>query len=447
MTRFDENARSPWTPLHDVKTVELFPLNQRLDGSITLPGSKSLTNRALIISALANGDSMLTGMLKSDDTYWCIQALKRLGVQINVQGETTSIRGIGGQWKSSSLYIGAAGTLARFLLGALAISRSGNWEIEASQSMSKRPIEPLVGVLRELGATIHYLRREGFYPLSIHGNGLAGGTVRLSGQMSSQYISGLLIAAPYADTPVTITVQGNIVQHSYVFLTLHLMKTFGANVEYDQQLQTIIVQPTPYTCQDIDLEADASTACYFLALAALTKGRIRLNNLTASTTQPDLHMLTVFEKMGCTVTRGSSFIELEGVSQLKGGFQISMNEMSDQALTLAAIAPFADGPITITDVEHIRYHESDRIAVICEALTRLGIQVDEFEDGLTVYPGTPKPTLHPLSTYDDHRVAMSLSLIGTKVKGLRLNDPGCVAKTCPSYFQLLEQLGIQVHYQ
>ncbi|SDP46695.1 3-phosphoshikimate 1-carboxyvinyltransferase [Litchfieldia salsa] len=439
---FDVKARSPWTPLKGVKMISVSPSKSRIDGSITIPGSKSLTNRAFIISALAKGKSTVTGFLKSDDSYWCIDSLKRLGVNIEIKGETAYIEGNGGKWESSHLYIGAAGTIARFLPGALAVSGEGAWEIEASESMSKRPVSPLIDALRELGAEITFLNKEGHYPLLIKGKELSGGVISLSGNLSSQFISGLLIAAPYFKESITITIKDHIVQHAYVLLTLELMKQFGAEVQYDKNLNNIVVYPSTYTPRDINLEADVSTACYFLALAAVTNGRIRIENLTYETKQPDIKMVDVLEKMGCKVRKGSSFIELEGVPQLKGGFEISMREMSDQTLTLAAIAPFADGPITIKDVEHIRHHESNRISVICESLSNLGIKVEEFKDGLKVYPGIPKPT--SLNTHDDHRVAMSLALIGSRVEGIQINDPGCVSKTCPEYFALLESLGLNI---
>lgn len=441
---FDANARSPWTPLTGVKMVVVSPSKKRINGSVTIPGSKSLTNRALIIGALANGRSKVTGILKSDDSYWCIDSLKKLGIKIDIQDETAYIEGKGGNWDSGNLYIGAAGTIARFLPGALAVSGEGTWAIEASESMSKRPVSPLINALRELGAEIKYLSNEGYYPLLIKGKELCGGEVSLSGNISSQFISGLLIAAPYFKESITVNIKDHIVQHSYVLLTLELMKKFGANVQYDNNLKRIIVCPSKYTSQDVNLEADVSTACYFLALAAVTNGRIRIDNLNYETKQPDIKMVDVLEQMGCKVTKGSSFIELEGVTQLKGGFEISMREMSDQTLTLAAIAPFADGPITIKDVEHIRHHESNRISVICESLSKLGIKVEEFKDGLKVYPGNPKPTL--LNTHDDHRVAMSLALIGSRVEGIQINDPGCVSKTCPQYFGMLESLGLNIRH-
>ncbi len=439
---FDVKARSPWTPLNGINQITVSPAKRRIEASTTIPGSKSLTNRALIISALAEGNSKVIGILKSDDSYWCIEALKRLGVDIKIQGDTAYIKGSSGNWRSNHLYIGAAGTIARFLPGVLAASGEGEWELEASQSMSKRPIAPLIHALRQLGAEIDYLSDKDYYPLQIKGKEMKGGEVSLSGTISSQFISGVLIAAPYFKETTTVSLEDEIVQHAYVFLTLDLMKDFGAEVQYDNALEQIIVNPKTYTAKDIQLEPDASAACYFLALAAVTNGRIRINGLTEKTKQPDIQMLDIFEKMGCKVTEGDSFIELEGTAQLKGGFEISMKEMSDQALTLAAIAPFADAPITIKDVAHIRHHESDRISVICEALKELGIQTEEFDDGLKVYPGTPKPAC--LNTYDDHRVAMALALIGSKIEGIQLHDPGCVSKTFPGYFTLLEELGLDI---
>lgn len=438
----DFKARSPWTPLKNVSKVIVSPNKDGIDGSITVPGSKSLTNRALILAALANGKSEISGILKSDDSYWCIDALRKLGVAIEVEGDRVLVNGKGGSWDSAKLYIGAAGTVARFLPGALAVSRKGVWEVEASHSMSKRPIAPLIDALKELGADVQYASNDGHYPLVIQGKELVGGEVSMSGNTSSQFISGLLMAGPSFKAPLTVTIEDHIVQHAYVFLTLELMEKFGANTRYDSSLSRIVIEPGHYAPQNMDLEADVSTACYFLALAAVTNGRIRIDNLTSDTKQPDIKMLEVFEKMGCRVTRGDSFIELVGIEQLRGGFELSMREMSDQALTLASIAPFADGPITIREVKHIRHHESDRISAICQSLSKLGIKVEEFEDGLTVYPSTPVPAT--LDTHDDHRVAMSLALIGSRVAGIELNDPGCVSKTCPQYFEMLESLNLTI---
>ncbi|HEU5139411.1 MAG TPA: 3-phosphoshikimate 1-carboxyvinyltransferase [Bacillales bacterium] len=441
----DLKARSPWA-LSGVNEVEINPLAEPIRGEMIIPGSKSFTNRALIMAAMAEGTSDVSGILKSDDSYWCIDALKKLGTDIQVENEVAHVCGTGAQWptKQANLYIGASGTNGRFLPGALAVGEEGDWEVEASQRMSERPIGTLIDALKELGANVKYTNKEGFFPIRVKGADLKGGDVHISGKVSSQFISGLLMAAPYARNPVTVRVTDHIVQHAYVHITLDLMKQFGVEVEADGDLKTIKVNPTKYQGRNLQLEADASTTCYFLALAAITNGKMRINNITYDTRQPDIKMTDVFEKMGCNVTRGKDFIELEGTEQLKGGKTISMKEMSDQALTLAAIAPFADGPITITDVAHIRHHESDRIQAACESLKRLGIKVEEHDDGLTVYPGNPQAAI--LDSYDDHRVAMALSLIGARVPGIKISDPGCVSKTCPTYFELLENLGLGVHF-
>ena len=388
----------------------------------------------------------MAGILKSDDSYWCIDALNKLGIKTEVEGDTITVHGNNGVWPNddAELYIGAAGTIARFLPGALAVAKKGNWVIEASNRMSERPVKPLIDALIEMGATIDYLNKDGYFPLRIKANELEGGAVSISGKVSSQFISGVLLASPYAKEAVTVTIPDHIVQPDYVEITLNLMEQFGVKADFTEDLLEIVVPQSEYKGCNLQLEADASTASYFLALAAVTNGRIKITNLSSKNSQPDINMISIYEKMGCTVTRGGDFIELIGTPILKGGFEISMLDMSDQTLTLAAIAPFATAPITLRDVEHIRYHESDRISAMCTELQKLGIKVKEYKDGLTVYPGTPRATT--LDSYDDHRVAMSLALIGAKVPGIVINDPGCVSKTCPSYFDLLQQLGVNVQY-
>lgn len=447
MSGQDLKARSPWSKLNDVQTVKISPIkNQQVNHDVTIPGSKSFTNRALIMAALAKGTSTLTGILKSDDSFWCIDALNKLGIKTKIEGDVVTIHGCHAKWpnKQADLYIGASGTIARFLPGALAVGLEGTWDLEASDRMSERPVKSLIRALTDLGADIDYLNNEGYYPIRIKGKGLEGGPVTISGKTSSQFISGLLLAGPYAKEVITITIPDYIVQKDYVKITLSLMEQFGVKACFSDDLTKIVVPKSEYVGRQLPLEADASTASYFLALAAITNGRIKINNLTTETNQPDIKMLDIYEKMGCKVVRGKDSIELTGTPNLKGGFEISMKEMSDQTLTLAAIAPFASGPITMRNVEHIRHHESDRLTAICTELTKLGIDVEEYPDGLTVYPGNPQAAT--LDSYDDHRVAMSLALIGAKVPGIIINDPGCVSKTCPSYFELLNQLGVGIEY-
>jgi 3-phosphoshikimate 1-carboxyvinyltransferase len=440
----DLQARSPWAAYSNTKEVEIHPPAHAPDGAIAIPGSKSCTNRALIIAALAQGTSTIGHILRSDDSYWCLDALQRLGVKLEVDENSVTMEGTGGNWpnRSGSLYLGAAGTAARFLPGVLAACASGSWSIAGSHRLSERPIRPLIEALLQLGADIRYTAIDGQLPIAIEAQGLSGGEVNISGAVSSQFISGLLLASPYAKQPTHIRITDSIVQHAYVRLTVELMKQFGAHVTHDDQLGYFDIQPQVYKAQTVTLEADASTSCYALAYAALTGGYVRVTNLSEHTNQPDIGMLALFERMGCRVARSSAGIELWGTLQLKGGFTISMKEMSDQTLTLAVMAPFADAPITITDVAHIRAHECDRIRAICESLGRLGIAVEEHADGLTIYPGTPQPAVLP--TYDDHRMAMSLTLIGSKIGGIRILDPGCVSKTYPGFFTDMEKLGLRV---
>lgn len=439
----DVRARSPWA-LRDVEVARVTPVRSPIDADVVVPGSKSFTNRALIVAALARGTSTLTGLLKSDDAYWCIEALRALGVNVNIDGEKVTISGIDGKWPRTSehLYTGAGGTTARFLTSALAAG-TGAWTVEGSKRMNERPMGVLFDTLRLLGARITPLSaRQDTLPIELKSDGLRGGAVQMSGSVSSQFISGALIAAPYAKEALTIEIVDHIVQHAYVHITLDMMREFGAVIAADDELQSMRVEPTGYRGRDYEIEADASTACYFWAAAALTGGRVRVKNLSYETRQPDVHFVDVLAQMGCEVDTAGPGIQVTGPKQLRGGQTISMKEMSDQTLTLAFLAPFADAPIVITEVEHIRNHESDRLMVIAKTLQALGIRVDERTDGVTVYPGLPKGAR--LSSFDDHRVAMAQALIGLRVPGIEIDDPGCVSKTCPMFFDKFSEIGVDV---
>ncbi|MFE5322427.1 3-phosphoshikimate 1-carboxyvinyltransferase [Paenibacillus sp. NPDC056579] len=439
----DREARSPWSRYNEKAEVRVMPAGSPIEGTITIPGSKSLTNRALIIAAMAEGTSRVKGILKSDDSYWCIEALRRLGIEVELEDDTAVIAGGGGSWpvQQGELYFGAAGTIARFLPGALAAG-NGIWRLTGSARLSERPLAPLLDTLSSLGADIRFDEASGRLPLTLHARGIWGGEAVMSGSTSSQFISGMILAAPYAQSPLTVRINGPVVQRDYVELTLDMMRAFGVDPKSGEDGQTIAVPAGKYTAQSIALEPDVSTCGYFWSLAALTNGRIRIDGITAGTRQPDIELLDVLEKMGCSVTRGNDFVEVRGTRQLKGGFTVSMKRWSDQTLTVAALAAFADGPITLTDAAHIRHHECDRIAAICTELTKAGIRVDEHPDGLTVYPGEPTPAL--LDTHDDHRMAMALSLLAVKADGIRIADPGCVSKTCPDYWERFQALGIEV---
>lgn len=440
----DLEARSPWSAFTGVAAVRLTPPGGPVRAELAVPGSKSVTNRALVLAGLAEGVSELSGILKSDDAWWALAALRTLGLQAEVEGTTARIVGGGGRWpvREAEVYVGAAGTLGRFLPPALAAADAGRWRVRASRRMSERPIAPLVTALRALGGRVDYAGAEGRFPLVVYGRGLAGGEVTLPGEVSSQFTSGVLLAAPYAHKPVTVRVAGGMVQPAYVHITLEMMRAFGAKVDAACELSEIRVTPGRYQGQRLELEADASSAAYFFALAAASGGEVTVRNIGSATLQPDLGFVRVLERMGAQVELDPTRTTVRGPAKLRGGFTQSLRAMSDQTPTLAALAALADAPVTITEVAHVRHHESDRIAAMASELGRLGLRVEEHPDGLTVWPGNPRPVR--LDPHDDHRIAMSLALLALRAPGLEIANPGTTSKTFPSYWDYLERLGFHV---
>ncbi len=438
------DAESPWTALKGVSLLHVMPAKGPVTATLTVPGSKSLSNRALILAGFAEGRSDLTGLLKSDDTWWCADVLKRLGAKVDFQGETCTVDGIGRRRPNSPvrLHVGSAGTIARFLPGMLAAGEPGSWKLTSSKQMARRPVGPLFDALSAGGAEIDTLGNEKCYPAVITGGSFRGGQLKMAGDVSSQFISGLLMAGPLAVDGLELQITSAIVQSDYVRITLDAMNHFGVGVRTNRDFNLFSIDPSGYRGRDMVVEADASTATYFAALAAVTRGAVTLANIGAGTRQPDYGFFDILARLGCRIEKGLESTRIACSERLKGGFTIDMKPLSDATLTLAAIAPFADAPITITNVGHIRHHESDRISAICAELTRAGIRVEERRDGLTVYPGTPKLARH--ETYEDHRVAMSLAVMGAGGSGVELKDPGCVSKTCPSFFDDIGKLGIGV---
>lgn len=444
-----DSALSPWS-LKKYKQVDISPINHPIAAQVVVPGSKSFTNRALIIAALAKGQTVLKGTLKSDDSYWCIDALKRLGVNIQVNEVESSvvIEGSEGRWpnQSGELFIGASGTISRFLPGALALAEAGEWKLDGIEQLRKRPVDPLLDALEALGAEFKLLTGHKGLPYIVKGRGLAGGRITIPGNVSSQYLSGLLMAAPYAKKSVEIEVVGGLVQPAYVQMTINLMKEFGIRVDHSKDFRTFKVEQGVYRARELTLEADASTACYFFSLAALTGGEVTVRNVYPNSLQPDKEFVQILAQMGCEITEDpEQGITVIGPKQLKGHLELDLKPMSDQAVTIAALAPFADGPIRVFNVEHIRQHESDRIAVICDALKRLGTRVEEAQDGFTIYPGigNRKVSLDP---HDDHRQAMTFSLLAMKHGRTTILEPHCVSKTCPNFFELLKACGIEATF-
>jgi 3-phosphoshikimate 1-carboxyvinyltransferase len=406
------------------------PIEAPPHATIRVPGSKSITNRALLLAALGGGVSTLSNALFSEDSHWFVDCLRRLGFTVEESPETLTVHGLGGAIPANhaDLFVGNAGTAARFLTAAVCLGK-GEYHFDGVPRMRERPIAALLGALQQLGAEIS--AANGHFPLTVHAKGLIGGLTRLDASESSQYVSALLLVAPYAQSDVTLELDGTVVSLPYIETTLRMMAQFGVTVEHEGYRRFHLKAGSHYQARNYPIEPDASNASYFFAAAALTGGTVQVPYLSRDSLQGDIHFLDVLEGMGCTVQYAANGVTVHGPSQLHG-VEVNMNAISDTAQTLAAIAPYADSPVTIRDVAHMRHKETDRVAAIVTELRRLGATVDEFPDGLKIYPGA----LHPAAvhTYQDHRMAMAFAVTGLRTPGVTILDPGCTAKTFPDYF-------------
>jgi 3-phosphoshikimate 1-carboxyvinyltransferase len=420
------------------------PRDRPVDGTVVVPGSKSITNRALPIAALARGASVLTGALFSDDTRYMAEALNQLGIRVESDETNNSFTVTGGDGtfptNTADLYIGNSGTSVRFLTAVLTLGH-GTFRIDGVPRMRQRPIQPLITALNDLGSSVRSEDDTGCPPVLVTAEGLPGGTVTVPGDKSSQYFSALLIAAPYARQGVEILVEGDLVSKPYMPMTADTMRAFGVEVELDEvDWKRFAVAPGQrYEARDYHIEPDASNASYFFAAAAITGGRVRVDGLGKRSTQGDLDFVHVLEAMGATVTIADGYTEVTGPPDGKlRGVDLDLNAISDTAQTLAAIAPFADGPTTVRGVEHARLKETDRVAALVTELRKLGQKVEERPDGLTIVPQPIVPA--EIDTYDDHRMAMSFGVATLRAPGIRILDPGCTAKTFPDFFDRLTAL-------
>ena len=419
-------------------SLEIQPLQKPLDAEVSVPGSKSYTNRALLIAALANGKSHLTGALFSDDTDYMVQALRKLGVSIEADPKTASfvVAGNGGRIPAdgAELYIGNSGTTSRSITSYVALG-NGTFIIDGDAPMRQsRPMADLLDALGQLG--IDARSRNGCLPIEVRAKGFIGGKTRLDASKSSQFLTSLLLVAPYADNGLEIEMVSEF-KTEYIDITMAVMQAFGIEVEHDEYRRFRVAGSQCYTPRTYAIEPDASNASYFFAAAALTGGRVRVADIAADSAQGDIHFVDVLEKMGCTVNRYARGVEVIGPDQLRG-IDVDMKAISDTALTLATIAPFAKDPVRIRNIEHTRWQETDRIAAMVAQLRRLGVEVEEHRDGVTIAPSKPKSS--SIDTYKDHRVAMSFALVGLRVPGIYINDPRCVSKTFPTYFAVWDQI-------
>ncbi|MBA2617524.1 MAG: 3-phosphoshikimate 1-carboxyvinyltransferase [Rubrobacter sp.] len=421
--------------------LEIGPLGRLVDADVAVPGSKSVTNRALLVAALADGVSTIKNPLFSDDPYYLLESLARLGFDVRADQEAGEVRIVGRAGGiprgGVGVFVGNAGTVARFLPPALALG-PGPYTVDGVPRMRDRPIKDLVDAMRGLGAGVDYADEDGRFPVVVRGGGLPGGRTVVRGGGSSQFVSGLLMAAPLADRAVELDVEGRE-SWPYVGITLDVMRRFGVEVEASGGFAHLTVGRGPYRAGGFEVEPDASAASYFLALAAVTGGRVRVPGLGSGSSQGDLRFAGVLERMGCAVDLGKDHVEVRGPERLRG-VEVDMGAFSDTMMTLAAIAPFASSPTTITNVGHTRHQETDRLSAVATELARLGVGVEEWEDGLRISPGPLRPAV--VETYGDHRMAMSFAVAGLAAPGptVTIADPGCVTKTFPGYFRALEGL-------
>jgi 3-phosphoshikimate 1-carboxyvinyltransferase len=414
---------------------EITPLDQ-VNATLTLPGSKSYTHRALIAAALAEGESVLRNALRAEDTELTAQALIKLGATIDWQDNTVLIRGTGGRLSPAAgpIYLGNSGTSLRFLT-AVATLGQGEYRLTGTPRLCQRPMGELIAALKQLGGKVESVTGRGFPPVIVKG-GITGGRTRLSGAVSSQYLSALLLIGPLTPLGVEIEITGDLVSRPYVDLTLDVQAAFGISHFRRGYRYFQIPGGQTYQSREYDIDADASSASYFWAAAAVTGGWVTIANVNMETSQGDVDFVSVLAHMGCHIQSIHTGLTVEGGPLI--GIQVDMSAMPDMVPTLAVVAAFADGETVITGVSHLRHKESDRLAATAAELKKMGVDVQETEDGLKIRGGAPHGA--EIDTYDDHRIAMSFAVAGLKVPGIVIKDPDCVKKSFPEFWEYIEKL-------
>lgn len=425
--------------------ITIEPLgNGVLDATVTVPGSKSYTNRALMVAALADGESVIEGALFSDDTRYMSEALNVVGAEVSADASRSSfsVRGVAGRLApvDADLFVGNAGTAARFLAASLGLGR-GRYRLDGVPRMRQRPMKDLLTALRSLGIDAEEQGEPGCLPVVISGSSRVPGpaTVRVRGDASSQFLSGLLLAAPYFGGDVAIEVTTELVSKPYLDLTASVMGSFGVSVGNEDFRRFTVAGGQRYRGRRYRVEPDASAASYFFAAAAICGGRVTVEGLGTDTKQGDYRLVDILESMGAKVERESNRTTVIGTGTLHG-VEVDMGDASDVAQTLAIVAAFARGPTRIAGIGFIRHKETDRVANVVKELEKLGIRAVEEPDGYVVEPGIPRPG--EVETYDDHRMAMSFALLGLKHPGITIVNPACTSKTFPAYFEALEALRV-----
>ena len=426
--------------------IDLQPVT-RASGSIKLPGSKSISNRTLLLAALSVGETRITDLLDSDDTRVMLAALKALGIDLKQDGSDWLVTGAGGVFpvKQADLFMGNAGTAIRPLTAALALS-GGHYTLAGVPRMHQRPIGDLVDGLRAIGADVRYAGHEGYPPLDIHPAKITlAGPVPLKGNVSSQFLTALLMALPLTGKAATIEVVGELISKPYIEITLNLMRRFGIEVARDGW-RAFHIPAARYTSPGVmAVEGDASSASYFLAAGALGGGPLRIEGVGRASIQGDVKFIEALARMGANISAGDNWIEVRGTDDNPRGAKLraidaDFNHIPDAAMTIAVLALFADGPSTLRNIASWRVKETDRIAAMAAELRKLGAAVEEGADYLRITPPAQLTPNAAIDTYDDHRMAMCFSLAAFGGVPVRINDPACVNKTFPEYFQAFSRL-------
>lgn len=422
--------------------IEITPASRGVSANVQVPGSKSITNRALVLAALCSRETgcELSGVLRSEDTEVMVDCLQKLGFALETDWNAERIRVKTNQTgqivpaAQAELFVANSGTTMRFLTALVGLG-NGHYRLDGIARMRERPIFDLLFALNQLGVRARGEMRDGFPPVSVEANGLRGGNVRMRADVSSQFLSALLMTAPFAESDVTITLEGPIVSRPYIAMMLAMMQQWRLERDWDHNRRFRIPGEQRGGCAEYTIEPDASAASYFFAAAAILSGRITVLGLPEKSLQGDVHFVDVLEQMGCRVERCTSGITVHG--RALHGVEIDMNAISDTVMTLGAVACFADGPTVIRNVAHIRHKETDRITALATELRKVGAIVEEFADGLKITPNS----LHgaEIDTYNDHRMAMSMALIGLRTPGVVIRNPACVAKTYPGFWRDFER--------